>query len=110
MCAKIRKDKIRNERFRRHLEITTIGDKIRETHLRWFRHVQLRQATVPVRKSLAMKVDSPPRERDRPQRTWMAVVKLDLKKCNSSEDLAQDRLEWGNRIHVAEPNIVGPVL
>ena len=35
------------------------------------------------------------------------VVKIDMKKCNLSEDQAQDRLEWRNRIRVANPNIVG---
>ena len=39
--------------------------------------------------------------------TWMEVVWIDMEKCNLSEDLAQDRLEWRNRIHVANPNIVG---
>ena len=31
------------------------------------------------------------------------VVKLDLKRLNLYEDLAQDRLEWRNKIHVADP-------
>ena len=34
MCGKTRKDKIRNERFREHLGVATIGDTIRETCLR----------------------------------------------------------------------------
>ena len=40
-----------------HLRVTTIGDKVRETHLRWFEHIQRRPATILVRKSLDMKVD-----------------------------------------------------
>ena len=61
----------------------------------------------PVRKSLAMKVDGPPRGSGRPERTWMDVVTIDMKKCNLSEDLAQDRSEWRNKICVADANIVG---
>ena len=38
----------------------------------------------------------PSRTRGRPKRTWMEVVRIDLRKCNLSEDLAQDRLEWQN--------------
>lgn len=38
------------------------------------------------------------------------VVKIDLKKCNLSKDLAQDRLEWKNITHVADPNILGIML
>ena len=37
--------------------------------------------------------------------TWMDVVKIDLKKYNLLEDLAHDRLEWRNRVHVADPNL-----
>ena len=51
MCGKTRKDKIRNERFREHLGLATIGDKIRSIHLRWFGHVQRRPTTALVRKS-----------------------------------------------------------
>ena len=37
----------------------------------------------------------------------MEVVTINSKKCNLSEDLAHDRLEWRNIIHVADPNTVG---
>ena len=62
---------------------------------------------MPVRKSLAMRVDGPPRGRGRPKKTWMEVVKIDMKKYNLSEDLARDRSKWRNRIRVANSNIVG---
>ena len=55
-----------------------------------------------IRKSLALQV--PPRGRGGPKRTWVDVVKIDLK-GNSSEELAHDRLEWRNIIHVADHNI-----
>ena len=54
-----------------------------------------------------MKVDGPPRGRDRPKRMWVEVVKINKKKCRLSKDLAQDRLEWRNKIHIADPNIIG---
>lgn len=34
------------------------------------------------------------------------MVRMDLKKCNISKDLAQDKPKWKNKIHVANPNIV----
>ena len=61
----------------------------------------------PLKKSLFMQVEGPPRRRGRSKRTCMEVVMIDLKKSNLFEDLAEDRLEWRNIIHVAEPNIVG---
>ena len=39
LCGKTRNDKIKNEQFGKHLGVSSIGDKIRKTHLRWFRHV-----------------------------------------------------------------------
>ena len=33
ICSKTRQDKIRNERFQKHLGVASIGNKIRETHL-----------------------------------------------------------------------------
>ena len=79
MCGRTSQDKIRNECFREHLGATSMEDKIRETRLRWFGNLQCRPA-MPIRKSLAMQVDGPPRERGRPRRTWMEVVNIDLKK------------------------------
>ena len=61
---------------------------------------------VRVRKSFSMHVDVPLRKRDRPKRTWMEVVMIDLKKCNLYEDLAQDRMERRDKTHVADPNMV----
>ena len=37
----------------------------------------------------------------------MEVVKINIKKCKLSKDLAKDRLEWRNKIRVTDPNIVG---
>lgn len=54
-----------------------------------------------------MQVKSTLRKRDKPKRTWTEVERIDLNNCNLSEDLAKDRLEWQNIIHVPDLNIVG---
>ena len=59
------------------------------------------------KEKLAMKTDCPLRGRGRPKRTYKKIVKIDLNKCNLSKDLAQDRLEWRNKIRVGDPKIVG---
>ena len=74
--------------------------------MRWFGHVQRRLVTAPVRKSLAMKVDDPSR-RGKSKRTRLEVVKMDMRKCNLPDNLAQDRSEWRKRIRVVGSNIVG---
>ena len=38
-----------------------------------------------------MKDDGSQRGRDWPKRTWIEVVKIDIKKCNLLEDLAQEQ-------------------
>ena len=47
----------------------------------------------PVRISFSMQVDGPSKKRGRPKRMGMEVVRIDMKKCNISKNLAQDRLE-----------------
>ena len=106
-CGKTFKDKIRNERFREHLVIASIGDTIGETRLRRFGHVQCRPTTTLIRKSLSMQVDSRTKERGRPKRKWMEVVKIDLKNCNLYKNLTQNKLEWRNKTYIAYSNIVG---
>ena len=107
MCGKTRMDKIRNRRFQEHLRVASIGDKIRKTRLRGFQHIQCRPATVSIRKSLGMQIDDPLRGNGGPKRTLMDVIKMDVMKSNLFEDLARDRSEWRNKIHVAEPSMVG---
>ena len=63
MCGKTRNARIRNEYFLEHLRIAAIRDKIKETRLRWFEHVQCRLVTVLVKKSLVVKVNGPTKER-----------------------------------------------
>ena len=55
----------------------------------------------------SMKVDGPPRGRARLKRMWMGAITIDLKNCNLSEDLVQDRPKSKNKIHMADPNVVG---
>ena len=84
-----------------------MGDKLREPHLKWSRHVQRRPTIALLRKYFSVQVDTPPMRRGRLKRTWMKVVRINHEDCNLFEDLAQDKLEWRNIIHVANPNIVG---
>ena len=57
--------------------------------------------------AFSMQVDGHPRKRDMPKRTWMELVRLDLKKCNLLEELTIDRLEWRRGIYVADPIQLG---
>ena len=50
-----RKDKIRNEEIHLKIQVTFIGEKMRESHLRWFGHVQAINALM--RKSELIQVE-----------------------------------------------------
>ena len=49
MCGNTRLDKIRNEYIRQKVGIAPIDEKMRETRLRWFGHVNRRPLDAPVR-------------------------------------------------------------
>eukprot|EP00268_Persea_americana_P015107 TRINITY_DN16854_c0_g1_i2.p1 TRINITY_DN16854_c0_g1~~TRINITY_DN16854_c0_g1_i2.p1 ORF type:complete len:146 (-),score=8.65 TRINITY_DN16854_c0_g1_i2:94-531(-) len=100
MCCKTKKDKIRNKCIQEHLVVALVDDKLNDTSSKWIGHVQHRQTMVPVKRSFSMRIDGPSRKLSKPKMTWMVTVRIDLHKCNLSEDLAQDRLEWRNNIHV----------
>ncbi len=103
MSGKTRKDRIRNESIRGSLGVAPIGDKMRESRLRWFGHVQRRPMTAPVRRSETMQVEGARRTRGRPKLTWVEVVRRDMAACNLTADMALNRAEWQNRIRVADP-------
>ena len=103
MCGKTRKDKIRNEHIRELVEVAPIQDKLRENRLRWFGHVKRRPINAPVRKSELINIAGNARGRGRPKLTWGEVVRQDMSVCGLTEDIAFDRSEWRNRIHVADP-------
>ena len=58
MCGKTRRDKIKNERIRKMIEVTQIKEKMRENRLRWFGHIQRRSINVPVKKSDAIHIEN----------------------------------------------------
>ena len=118
MHCKTEKDRIRNECIRAHLGLASIDDKLRGIRLKWFGHVQHRRTALLGRKSFSLQVDATSRKRGSMERTCIEVVRIYMKKCNLSEevvmidmkkcilseDLTQDRPEWTNRVHVADPN------
>ena len=69
MRGKTKIDRIKIECFWEYLGVASIGDKLRETHLRWFGHVQCSPTTPALRKNFSMQADGPPRRRGRLERT-----------------------------------------
>lgn len=63
MSGKTKKDKIRNEFIRGNLGTAPIGDKMRESQLKWFGHVQRRPMTALERWSETIQVEGARRTR-----------------------------------------------
>ena len=103
MSGKTRKDKIMNEFIRGSLGVVPMDNKMKESRLRWFGHVQRRPMTTLVRRIKTIQVEDARRTRGRPKLTLVEVVKRDMAACNLTADKALNRAEWRNRIHVADP-------
>ena len=103
MSGHTRKDKLRNGYIRGKVGVAPIEEKMTETRLRWFGHVQRRPLEAPVRKVDQM-IFSPIRKgRGRPKRTLGEIIKRDLWLNGISESLIHDRKQWRSLIHVADP-------
>lgn len=50
-----------------------------------------------------MQFEGARRTRGRPKLTWVEAVGRDMATCNLSADMTQNRVEWYNRIRVANP-------
>ena len=101
LCGYTRLDKIRNEVIRDLVRVATIEDKMRESRLRWFDHVK-RSVDAPVWRCETINISVGYRGRGRPKKSLDEVIRGDLKVVGLTEDLAQDRRLWRDRIKVVE--------
>ena len=63
------RDKVRNERIHKMIEVAPIEEKMRENRLRWFGHIQRRPINDPDRKSGAIHIEGNAKGRGRPKLT-----------------------------------------
>src|SRR5260221_5117865 len=66
-------------------------------NLRWFEHVERKDYCDWVKGWTFLEVEGP-KLRGRPKRTWMAVVKRDMKEMGRRWEDAQDCVEWRRRL------------
>jgi len=95
-----RLDRIRNEVIRDRVKVVPIEDKMRESRLRWFGHVKRRIVDAPVRRCKTINIPVGFRGRGRPKKSLDEVVGGDLKVVGLTEDMAQDRRLWQDRIKI----------
>ena len=103
MSGHTRLDRIRNEDMREKVGVAPIIEKMGETRLRWFGHVERRPIEHPVRRVDQMENRQGGRGRGRPKKTWHEVVKGDLRVNDLTASMVHDRAQWRSLIHVADP-------
>ena len=91
-----RRDHIRNEEIRRILNISPIDEVMRCGRLRWFGHVQRRDADNVTRRVMNLAIPGT-RRRGRPKKTWNQQLKDDMTAVGVTQDVALNRTEWRRR-------------
>ena len=91
-----RRDHMRNEEIRRMLHLSPIDDVMRSGRLRWFGHVQRRDATNVTRRVMELAIPGT-RRRGHPKKTWHQQMKEDVAGVGVTQDVALDRKEWRRR-------------
>ena len=87
ICSHTRPDKIRNEMIRDKIGVASIEDKIREARLCWFGHIR-RSLDAPVRRCDKLDRSDYKRSRGMPKKSWIEVIRHDLKTLGLVEDMA----------------------
>jgi hypothetical protein len=93
MCGVSKMDRKTSSELRERLGVEAIGVVIRRNRLRWFGHVERKENTDWVKRCMEMEVVGQ-RPRGRPRKTWMEVVRNDMKKMGLRREDAQDRNRW----------------
>jgi len=102
MCGYTRINRIRNGVIRNLVKVAPIEDKMTETRLQWFDHVKRRSVDAPVRRCKMINIPKGKRGRERPKKSLDELIREDLKVVGLTDDLAQDRKLWRDRIKILD--------
>ncbi|XP_070004138.1 uncharacterized protein [Nicotiana sylvestris] len=91
MCGCTRRDMIKNEAIRDRVGVASVEDKMRESRLRWFRHVKRRGIDAPIRRCEKLAMESLRRGRGRPKKYWVEVIRQDMALFQLTKDMNLDR-------------------
>ena len=67
-----------------------------------FSHVRRRSTDAPVRRVERINLGQVKRAEGRPKKTWMEIIRQDIKAKGLSEGILLDRNEWRKLIHVPD--------
>ena len=90
MSGVILKDRRSSEELRRGLGIVGVDSVVRRSRLRWFGHVERKEAHGWVSKCRNLEVVGGVRK-GRPRKTWMECAKEDMEECGFKKEDTQNR-------------------
>ena len=96
------RDRVKSVDTRKELGVSSIQEKVRETRLHWYGHMQRMEEHNEVRAVGDMRVPGK-RPRGRPRGRWMDGVRRDMQTLQITPEVAQDRTLWKSRIRAADP-------
>src|SRR2546425_13025107 len=91
------KERRSSEELRRGLGIVGVDRVVRRGRLRWFGHVERKEADDWVSKCRNLEMVGGARK-GRPRKTWMECVNKDMKDCGLKKGRVQDRPLWSRSI------------
>ena len=95
-------DHMRNDDIRQEVGVIGIREKVQESRLRWYGHVQRMDDQSLVRWAMEMKVDGR-RRRGRPKKRWKDNIKEDGRQVDLS--VANDRKAWRAMTRRPDPDM-----
>ncbi|XP_047986492.1 uncharacterized protein LOC125226544 [Leguminivora glycinivorella] len=87
-----RLDKVRNDYVRGSFKVAPIVEKVKESRLRWYGHIQRREDDDVVKKVL--NIPKSTRGRGKPPATWWNNIKKEMDRDNLSTQTTQKRVLW----------------
>ena len=100
--AVTRRDMLRNEVVRDRLKVGVLSQKIKESRLMWYGHVERREEDYFWKRVLRMEIPGR-RKRERPRRRWMDNIKADMLERGLQREDTQDRAVWRSKIRCGDP-------
>ncbi|XP_075091555.1 uncharacterized protein LOC142171755 [Nicotiana tabacum] len=97
-----RADKIRNEVIQDKVGVASMEDNMRESRLRWFRHVKRRNIDAPIMRCERLAMEGLRKGRGRPKRYWGGVIRQDMMLLHLNGDMSLDKRVWRSRIGIEE--------
>ena len=99
MCGVSLRDRITSAELRDRMGVEAISVVMRRNRLRWFGHVERKNEEDWVKGCTVLEVEGV-KSRGRPKKTWLELIRNDMKAVGLKREDTQDRVRWRRGINV----------